>query len=171
MIEQEPLSTPAANDWALNVYWPHFPPEVRALRTMPQSNPDEIAAKGLYALQLSDNGFDIDVPIMVWDFHPYYTMYIRMFHGYAQACLYGNGKPIRVSIDPKDYPPFDPPPPPPAPPDTTVIGAYTGFLNRYFCGPAGISVPDREKRSDSRGTFVKRITRAPMGEQHFWEKQ
>jgi hypothetical protein len=54
------------------------PPAVQALR-----NIDDETARGTLAKELADQGYTIDVPIMVWKWDPLTTMTIRQNSGYT----------------------------------------------------------------------------------------
>jgi hypothetical protein len=73
---------------------------------------------------------------------------------------------IKVSIDPKDFPPFDPPPPPPQPITVPVGGQAVG--NLYYNIP-GDNSPDGTLYQDSRGRFVKHVYLTPFGKSVIWE--
>jgi hypothetical protein len=60
-----------------NAYWAAQPAAVQALRNMPY---DERTAA---ATQLADEGYSIDVPIMVWGWDPYITTNMRQADGYT----------------------------------------------------------------------------------------
>lgn len=135
-----------------DIYWANKPPQVRALRGM-----DPLLV-GLSAKQLADQGFIIDVPIMVYQWEPVTVMGIRQQDGFTWvpsgkqpniAVMPGLSLPglpvydpshppansIKISIDAADYPAFDPPPPPPPPLDTHVVGAKSSWGNLYGYGP------------------------------------
>ena len=54
------------------------PPAVQALRAIPDET-----ERGAVAKQLADQGYTIDVPIMVWHWDPLITMTIRQNSGYT----------------------------------------------------------------------------------------
>lgn len=179
----------AANEWAKH-YWLSKPPEVRRLD--PNVTNTE-AERQIIAVECADKGHIVDVPIMVFGAHPYHTMLIRQGLGFTwvpsalQAPVnvapglqfpgevpYDPDKPpqgsIKVSVDPKDYPPFNPPVVQ-LPPNTVAVGAYTGLLNRYFSLPAGIGLPNGHSLSQDGGTFVKRVQANAIGTFHYFERQ
>jgi hypothetical protein len=144
-----------------DIYWAHQPPAVRALRTT-SSNQVGAAAKAL-----ADQGYTIDVPIMVYQWDPVTVMGLRQQLGYTwvpsgnQANIpvvpglvvpglpsYDPKNPpagsIRVSINAGDYPAFDPPPPPPPPPSTAIVGARI-WANVFTYGPGA---------KDANGNFL-----------------
>lgn len=144
-----------------DIYWASKPPKVRALRGMAQDT------VGLAAKQLADNGYAIDVYIMVYQFDPVTSMGLRINAGYTWvptgdkpnvptvpgAALPGlpaydpdNPPPgsIKVSIKAEDYPPFDPPAPAPAPLPTNVVGARE-WANVYNYGPGAWSTEEGPK--------------------------
>jgi hypothetical protein len=61
-----------------NAYWASQPAPVQALRTM--QNQEQRAAT---ATQLANEGYSIDVPIMVWGWDPSITMAMRQSEGYT----------------------------------------------------------------------------------------
>ena len=69
-------TTPPATEE--DAYWAMQPPAVQALR-----NIDDETARGTLAKQLADEGYTIDVPIMVWKWDPLTTMTIRQNSGYT----------------------------------------------------------------------------------------
>jgi len=82
MASAAPATTPSAP--ALdpqqifdNEYWASQPPAVQALRTMDPSERTTMAA------QLAGEGYQIDVPIMVWGWDPSITMSMRKAEGYT----------------------------------------------------------------------------------------
>jgi hypothetical protein len=70
-----PATAPATEE---DAYWAMQPPAVQVLRTIPDETQRGIAAK-----QLADQGYSIDVPIMVWHWDPLITMTIRQNSGYT----------------------------------------------------------------------------------------
>lgn len=127
-------------------YWLAQDPKIRALRQMiTQVGGERDAA----ALKLAQQGFLIDVPIHVWNWEPVGTMLVRQHQGFTwvpsglQAPGGGSGPvppgAIKVSIDAKDYPPFDPPPPPPTPPQD-LIGIRWGEGTWDFSKPNELQV-------------------------------
>ncbi|MGP0075316.1 MAG: hypothetical protein ACLPWF_25670 [Bryobacteraceae bacterium] len=70
-----PVSAQEAFD---NAYWAEQPAAVQALRTM--QNPDQRAA---LASQLANEGYSIDVPIMVWGWDPSIVTSMREADGYT----------------------------------------------------------------------------------------
>jgi hypothetical protein len=88
-------------------YWAEQPPAVQALQYMPE---DQRAAAGQ---ALADQGYSIDVPIMVWGWDPMATMIQRQIDGYtwvpsAQQSGVQNGPGLNVPGSPS-YDPNDPP--------------------------------------------------------------
>jgi hypothetical protein len=71
-----PSTTPPATEQ--DAYWAMQPPAVQALRTIPDET-----ERGVVAKQLADQGYTIDVPIMVWHWDPLITMTIRQNSGYT----------------------------------------------------------------------------------------
>jgi hypothetical protein len=168
-------------------YWLSKPDEVRALPSL------SAEARAARAAELAQQGFIIDVPIMVWGWDPFLCMTMREQFGYtwvpsalqpplaiapglsqAGVVSYNPLRPppgsIMVSTNIQDYPPFDPPPPatPAAAPITDPVGAQSvGTL--YFSVPGEMS-PDGTKFTDPRGTFKKHLVVTPFGKSAYWEK-
>jgi len=173
------------------IYWLSQPPEVRALEV--NTTPDQDIRMGR-GIELAIKGFKIDVPIMLWGWDPYKVMKLRMDYGYtwvpsalqppvsAAPGLTGPGitpydpanppgGSIKVSIDPKDYPPFDPPVTVERP--TVAVGPGPVGMNsvgNLFYSVPGETFLDGQKFSDSRGTFLKHVTITPFGRSPYWEK-
>jgi hypothetical protein len=61
-----------------NAYWASQPAPVQALRTMQNQEQREAVAT-----QLANEGYSIDVPIMVWGWDPSITMAMRQSEGYT----------------------------------------------------------------------------------------
>lgn len=142
-----------------DIYWDNKPKPVRALRDL---FPTDV---GLAAVQLADQGYTIDVPIMVYQYDPVTEMGMRQQAGYTWvpsakqlpipvapgltfpgAPTYDPNNPpagsIKVSIDADDYPSYDPPAPPVIL-DTHVVGIRV-FGNVYGLGP-GVWVDDPKR--------------------------
>jgi hypothetical protein len=102
-----PPATPPTTEE--DAYWAMQPPAVQALR-----NISDETARGALAKQLADQGYTIDVPIMVWKWDPLTTMTIRQNSGYTwvpsgdQAAL-----PSCPNCDVPGLTPYDPNHPPP----------------------------------------------------------
>lgn len=134
-----------------DIYWANKPPQVRALRGM------DAYQVALAAKQLFDQGFIIDIPIMMYQEDPVTAMGRRKEVGmtwfpsgpstgtvllpglsFPGIPPYDPSKPpansIKVSIDAADYPSFDPPPPPVVL-DTHIVGAKSSWGNLYGYGP------------------------------------
>ncbi len=180
MPEDTTVNWEQANDWALKTYWPSFHPDVQAMRTMPavnsMSTQTAIQDRMTKGRELTERGFNIDPEIMVWDAHPFFTMWARVTFGGPR--FYLNGTPIIPSIDPNDYPPFKKiaPPPPPSPANTAVVGyniapgLWGPGKDRYTVGPSGDDeYGDGKEYSDSRGTFVKFVRSTAVGVTQWWE--
>jgi hypothetical protein len=144
------------------------------------------------AADLASKGFVIDVPIMVWSWDAYLVMKLRSDFGYTwvPAALqtpvtiapglsapgtvpYDPAHPpagsIHVSINPADYPLFDPPTVTPSPTATTdPVGPQSvGALYNSVVGDDSL---DGAKFTDARGTFLKHVTITPFGRMMYWEK-
>jgi len=103
-----PLTTAQlANITPDQAYWAQQPPAIQALQYMPE---DQRAAAGQ---ALADQGYSIDVPIMVWGWDPMATMIQRQIDGYtwvpaAQQSGVQNGPGLNVPGSPS-YDPDSPP--------------------------------------------------------------
>jgi hypothetical protein len=159
-----------------DAYRASLAPEVRELMEMPDMTQPERDGKAARAADLAQKGFTIDVPIMVWGWDPYLVMQLRTQFGYTwvpsalQPQIAVPAGSIRVSMNPADYPPFDPPTPPvpkPTVPEDPVGLQSVGVL--YLAVP-GETYQDGAKFTDARGTFVKHITITPFGRTNYWEK-
>lgn len=171
-----------------DAYWLHQPPVVRgvdAVRGVVDSSK---------AVDLAAKGYVIDTAIMIWGWSPYKTMLLRQQYGYTWVpsalqppvlIIPGIGVPgmmpydpfnppkgsIKVSLDPKDYPPFDPPAPikPPAP-DAKAVGVYMGVGNMYFAS-VGTNYKDGDLVTQDGATYKARVVATPFGSQRWFEKQ
>ena len=168
------------------VYWAAQPPAVRALREM-QNGPDKMNA----AVALAQQGFTVDVFIGFYGFEPWGTMSGRQMQGlkWAPALLQdyhmvpnpinpGESGPdapmpkgaIKTSVDPADYPPFDPPEPPNKPQLVkNPVGVQIPGTNIY-AGDFGDNWPAGSQYTDERGAFVKKSQQTPFGPRMWWEK-
>jgi hypothetical protein len=131
---------------------------------------------------------------MLWGWSPFKTMTLRIDYGYtwvpnalqapvgAAPGLTGpgitpydpNNPPggaIKVSLDLKDYPPFDPPVVVPnVPPPADYVGAQMRLgTNMYYVLP-GDHTPADVEVNDVRGKFVKRLIQTPFGFEAYYEK-
>jgi hypothetical protein len=168
-----------------DIYWAHQPSTVRALRTM---TPDEV---GIAAKQLADQGFIIDVPIMVYQWDPITVMGLRKVWGYAWVPSgnqpnipvvpglnfpglpsYDPNSPppgsIKVSFDAADFPAFDPPPPP-IPVSTAIVGARI-WANVFTFGPGAkdpqgnFTIADGQTVTQDGVHYTAHRSQAMMGE-------
>ncbi len=89
------------------LYWASKPPQLRILPCIPPSGgPDPFSDRIAQAMALAQSGQIIDTPIMVWGWDPFLTMTLRQSFGYQSVPSAVTNKPIKVSLDPADYPPF-----------------------------------------------------------------
>lgn len=111
-----------------NAYWAHFAPPVQKLRGADPLNPATL----ILAKSLAEQGFLIDVPIMVWQWDPFKIMEDRVQYGYtwipsaiqanvseAPGVTQPGSTPydpstvppgaIKVSLNFADYPPYEAP--------------------------------------------------------------
>lgn len=140
-------------------YWLAQPPAVRALRNMSTTD----TSRGILAAHLANQGFTIDVPIMVNGWGANIIMTVREADGMTwvpklgmpnvSSSITGAAVPnppyapydaahppagaIMVSTSPPDYPPFDPPPPVNPPTPTHMVGAFMfsdASGKKYYAG-------------------------------------
>lgn len=179
------------------VYRAAQPPEVRSLMDMPADSQEAISARVSRGAALAAKGYTIDAPIMIYAWDPYLCMSQRLAAGLTwvpSALQPGLGMPggysfpglntpglqpytskapagaIVVSVNPADYPPFDPPAPVPqisAPVDP--VGPQS-VGNLYLSTAAGNAYPDGATLSEQRGTFLKHVSVTPFGRMNYWEK-
>ena len=165
------------------VYWAAQPKEIRALRDIKE----EFDREGR-AVDLAVKGFIVDRHIHVWLVQPYWTMRWRADQGLTwvpsllqQSLTWAPGDDtptgrydpknppmgsIKVSLDPKDYPPWDPPAPPapvvtPAPHVPTVGGyLYSHPVYGKIFAALDPNDPhiDGDIVDDPRGKFVCHVT-------------
>ena len=168
-------------------YWASQAPEVRGLPSIEDQD-----SRGTRAADLASKGFVIDVPIMVWSWDTYLVMKLRADFGYTwvPAALQtpvtiapGLSAPgtipydpahapagsIHVSINPTDYPPFDPPAITPSPTATSdPVGPQS--VGVLYNSVLGDNFLDGAKFTDARGTFLKHVAITPFGHMNYWEK-
>jgi len=144
------------------------------------------------AADLASKGFVIDVPIMVWSWDASLVMNLRSDFGYTwvPAALqipvtiapgvsapgtapYDPAHPplgsIRVSLNPADYPPFNPPIVTPSPAATSdPVGPQS--VGVLYNSVPGDTFLDGAKFTDTRGTFLKHVVITPFGRTNYWEK-
>jgi len=168
-----------------SAYWLSQPPQVQALQ-----NVTPYTTRVTQATALAQQGFTVDVPIMVWNWDACLTMFYRQSYGYAWvpsalqpnisvapgvtqpgATAYNPNSPppgsIRVDTNAADYVPFIPPPPPPNTQQPTVLVGPLSFGTMYLTVPYDNS-PAGTKYTDSRGTFVKFVQATPFGNEAYW---
>ena len=92
-----------------DAYWAAQPPEVQAMRAIPENN-----ARDAKAHELAARGFTIDYPIMVWGWDPLSTMRMRINSGYTWVPAVGQTPvevtpgatfPGKTTYDPRNPPP------------------------------------------------------------------
>ncbi len=164
-----------------------LPPKVRALLDMAQDDPARVALAQSLALE----GFVIDNAIMVWGWDPYVVMNVRKDLGFTwvPSALQPNvpvtpglsfpGLPsydpdhppagsIKVSLDLKDYPAFDPPVPVPVPSGDLVGRQALGDL--YGSTMLGNEVPDGTRVQQGGVIYVKHVVQGLFGKFHTFQK-
>lgn len=171
-----------------SAYWLSQPPQVRSMSML--STREERAAR---AWELASSGMLIDGAIHVDRFDPYYTMLVRAYYGYTWVPSYlqqpisvaphvsedwpvpeqrydqlnpPKGS-INVSVDIKDYPPFDPPvevkPEKPRTP-----GPWMQIDSTRWHMASGDASPSGTEFSDSRGKFVVDAVVTPFATTRYW---
>lgn len=105
-------------------YWAAQPIPVQALKGKDPSSGDTYQL----AMKLAGQGYFIDVPIMLWNWDPYMTMYQRGIDGYTTYPDALNTQIRKVSLNLSDYPAV----PVPTPPQGELIGPIIGFGPYYF---------------------------------------
>jgi len=180
-----------------DIYWAAQPDVVR--ETMKplviQFNHGQVTLDDVYkaANELAEAHYIIDRWIMVWGMDPYPAMLSRVQQGYTwypsllqpvpvlgPGVLYPNVPPydpnnppagsVKISIDPKDFPPTHPPKPPEIP---AAIPAQPMFTipqgpGRFSVLP-GDSSPDGTVYDGPEGKFVKKVIASPFGSWAWWE--
>jgi hypothetical protein len=169
-----------------NAYWASQPPAVQSLQNL------QYAARVTAGTTLAQQGFVIDVPIMIYGWDACLMMSYRQGYGYTWvpsalqpnvtiapgvsqpgAVAYNPNSPppgsIKVSINASDYPPFNPPVvAPPTGPPTVLVGPLS-FGTTYLT-VVGDSSPDGTTYTDARGTFTKHVFATPFGPESYWTK-
>lgn len=166
-------------------YWAHQAPAVQALRSITDD-----AQREATAMQLAEQGYTIDMDIMVYGWSPYLVMREREADGYpwvpsalmpavqlapgltqAGKTPYDPLNPphgaIIVSTNIADYPPYATPAPPPHPPEISLVGSQVGTQNYYQALPAAtLQLKDGDSyTADPRGAFTFHIVKVmtPFG--------
>jgi hypothetical protein len=109
-------------------YWASQPAAVQALQNLP---PDQRQA---LAEQLSNQGYAIDVPIMVWGWDPLATMVQRQIDGYTWVPSADQANiPVGPGLNVPGYPGYDPNDPPPGSiPVSTAFAIGTNGQNPWI---------------------------------------
>lgn len=131
-----------------SAYWASQPLPVQALQPMDASQSTRTAL----AYQLAGHGYFIDVPIMVWGWDPYMTMYQRQIDGYITYPDALNSQTRPVSTNPNDYPAV----PVPTPPTGQLVGPQIGMSPYYFVTEAAVNanLPAGYRTEQDDHTFV-----------------
>ncbi len=170
-------------------YWASEPPEiVAAFGPASTLSQDDRTTR---AVQLAQQGFTIDIAIMVWDWDPYLVMTMRANYGFTwvpaalqppitvapglsfPGAAYDPNSPpagsIPVSVNIANYPPYAPPAStaPAAPPPQDPVGLQS--VGNLYLSVVGDSYPDGAEYTDSRGTFLKHVVITPFGRNNYWE--
>jgi hypothetical protein len=180
--------TPTTQQAFDNAYWASQPPQVTALNSI-----SDFTQRSTEALTLAQQGFTIDVPIMVWDWDPYLVMLQRENYGFTWVpsmlqsnvsiapgvtqpgtVPYNPNNPpagsIKVSLSLADYPPFATPAPTPVPtPATSLVGINTGAGFYAAVLPAAASLTNGQiYTGDPRGTFTFHVASTPFGSSYWF---
>jgi hypothetical protein len=172
-------------------YWAAQALEIQALHAARVANPGLDQTADYTRLAMS--GFKIDKPIMVDNQDPWKVMTALKAYGYTwvpSALMnpvqiapgldaMGNSIPydaakipdgaIKVSIDISDYPPVIPPPLAPVT-DAPAVLVGSVALGHLYLTVRGDTSPEGTKYTDSRGTFIKRVSHQVGGTTSaYWE--
>lgn len=175
-----------------DLYWAAQPPEVRALRDMPRTSPEDADARYTKAVELATKGFVIDTQIHAEGLEPWATMWLRLRYGYTWvpsilqvpnfdlapgiSGMPGDGYDphnpmpgsIAVSLEADDYPAYEQAPPvvvatPPAKPGPALTATIRSAV-------AGENSPSGTVWVDENGAkWVKVAVRVPFGWHVWWE--
>lgn len=171
-----------------NAYWASQSPQVAALNSI-----SDFTQRSQEALTLAQEGFTIDVPIMVWDWDPYLVMLQRENYGFTWVpsmlqspvsiapgvsqpgtVPYNPSAPpagsIKVSLNLADYPPFNKPVPvqPPST-STSLVGIDTGAGFYAAVLPGATSLANGAiYTGDPRGTFTFHTASTPFGSSYWF---
>lgn len=133
------------------MYWEAQPLPVQGLQQMDAG----AAARSQQAYLLAGQGYFIDVPIMVWGWDPYMTMYQRQIDGYTTYPDALNAQTRPVTLAASAYPPVAPP----AAPVGILVGAQIGMSPYYFLTQAAVDakLPAGYKTTQNGQTFIMQI--------------
>jgi hypothetical protein len=129
-----PSASELANMTPDEGYWAEQPAAVQALKNMP---PDQV---GPAAMALAQQGYVIDVPIMVWGWDPLTTMVERQNYGYTWVPS-GLQAPVQVppGLSFPGLPTYDPNKPPAGSIAVTTAFAAGTNMQNVFIDPAQIA--------------------------------
>lgn len=151
-----------------NAYWPAQPNAVQALKGVSFAPDPSTGQRPSVTLgqQLLAQGYQIDIPIMVWGNDPYLEMLQRKADGFdwvaaaGQTPGGGTGQtpPGAITVTLTPLPPFNPPPPPTPTPTVSPIGPDLGTMingkEAFSCAATDLN-PIGFTFSDATGTYVK----------------
>ena len=103
----------------LDAYWATQPPAVQKLR-----NVSDFGERSAMAGQLADQGYTVDLPIMVWGWDPMKTMLTRKIDGYNWVPSFNQSPVSTPYLALPGQTPYDPNHPPPG-----SIAVNTDFAN------------------------------------------
>jgi hypothetical protein len=109
----------------IDAYWATQPPAVQKLRTI-----SDFGERSAMAGQLADQGYAVDLPIMVWGWDPMKTMLTRKMDGYNWVPSFNQSPVSTPNLALPGQTPYDPDHPPPG-----AIAVNTDFAN-------GINITD-----------------------------
>jgi hypothetical protein len=129
-----PVASDLANMTPDEAYWAEQPAAVQALQNMPA---DQV---GPAAMALAQQGYVIDVPIMVWGWDPLTTMVERQNYGYTWVPS-GLQAPVQVppGLSFPGLPTYDPNKPPAGSIAVTTSFAAGTNMQDVFVDPAQIA--------------------------------
>jgi len=105
----------------IDAYWAAQPPAVQKLRTV-----SDFGERSTMAGQLADQGYTVDLPIMVWGWDPMKTMLTRKMDGYNWVPSFNQSPVSTPDLALPGQTPYDPDHPPPG-----SIAVNTDFANGF----------------------------------------
>lgn len=177
------------------IYRLSLPPTLRALYDRAQADKTDRTGLTKDAFAAAELGYKVDVPIMVWGWAPFDVMTMRANYGYTWVpaalgapvimapglhapgyadydALNPPAGSIRVSLNPNDYPPFDPPViPVVVVPSASPVGADEGDGLHYQALNNGETLISDKEYIDPRGKFIYKENHTPFGTQKYFLKE
>lgn len=122
------------------IYNASLPAPVLALLQMPNGTQAQVEARVAQATLLHAENYVIDMALVMWQWDPTTTMYLRQTAGLATVPdAFGAPNMIKVSTDAADYPPVATATPAPTP-STDLVGVALGY-NMFATGPGVVTSP------------------------------